>query len=117
MSLETAVFAILGPLVANRVYPDVAPDDPVFPLIIHQDVGGVPYEYIDQTLPDHDNARLQLIVWSKSRIEARAVARNARAALLGSQLVVKTLTGTISIFNEDLKLYGSRTDFGVWYQP
>jgi hypothetical protein len=117
MSLETSVFAILGPLVANHCYPDVAPDDPTFPLIIYQNVGGVPYEYVDQTLPDHDNARLQVVTWSKSRLEASTVARNARVALLSSQLVVKTLTGAISLFNEDLKLYGSRTDFGIWYLP
>lgn len=117
MSLELSVMGILGPLIGNRVYPDVAPDDPVFPLIIYQNVGGVPYEYVDQTLPEHDNARLQLVVWSKSRLEASTVSRNARLAMLGSQLTVKTLTVAVSLFNEDLKLYGSRTDFGIWYSP
>lgn len=117
MSLETSLFALLGPLVGGRCYPDVSPDKAAFPLIIYQQVGGSAVEYIDQTMADKDNARMQVVVWAKTRAEASALAHQARTAIIGSTLQAQTLVAPVSLYEQELKLYGSRTDFTIWYAP
>ena len=117
MSLEATLKTLLGPLVGGRCYPDTAPDGAAFPLIIYQQVGGVSVEFLDQTLADKDNARMQVYVWAKTRTEASSIARQAREAIIGSALQAKTLVAPVSLYEQQQKLYGSRTDFGVWYSP
>lgn len=117
MSLEATLKTLLGPLVGDRVHPDITPDNPVFPLIVYQQVGGQATEYADKALPDHDHARMQLVVWSRTRLEATTLARAARATIIGSDLVAKTFAAPVSLYDETLKLYGSRTDYGIWCLP
>jgi hypothetical protein len=40
MSIEATLKTPLGPLVSGRCTPDTIPDNPVFPLIVYQQVGG-----------------------------------------------------------------------------
>lgn len=118
MSLEASLKTLLGPLVSGRCTPDVIPDGaPTFPLIVYQQVGGQAYEYLDKSLPGHDHARVQVWVWSRTRLEASDIIRQARVALVGSDLTVETIGAATSDYNEALKLYGSRQDFGIWYAP
>lgn len=117
MSLETDLKTLLGPLVSGRVYPDVTPDSPVFPLIVYQQVGGKATEYLDATLPDRDHARMQVFVWSRTRVEASQLARAARLAILGAGMSAETYAAPTSIHNAEMKLYGNRTDYGLWYAP
>lgn len=117
MSLESDIRSALTTLVAGRVYPDVTPDNPTFPLIVYQQVGGQAVEYLEGAVADKDNARVQVIVWSKTRLEASQVARQARVALVQGTLKATTVAAPVSIYDEVLKLYGSRTDFGVWFAP
>ena len=117
MSLEVTLNSLLGPLVDGRCYPDVLPDNPVFPLIVYQQVGGQAVEYLDQSMADKDNARMQVWVWAKARLEASNLAQQARAAIIGSVLPAKTLGAPVSTNDEAMKLYGARTDFSLWYAP
>lgn len=117
MSLEATLNGLLGPLVGGRCYPDVIPDNPTFPLIVYQQVGGVAVDFMDQTAADKENARVQVWVWSKTRTEASSIARQARAAILGGTLEAKTLAAPVSTFEEPMKLYGARTDFSIWSVP
>lgn len=115
MSLEASLFILLGPLVDGRCTPDITDDNPVYPLIVYQGVGGQVVEFIDQTTADEDNARVQVWVWTRSRLETSALARASRDALLSSDLKVKTLGAAVWATNDVLKLYGARTDFSIWY--
>jgi len=117
MSLEATMKTLLGPLVSGRVYPDVTPDSPVFPLIVYQQVGGAAVEYLDETLPDKDHARMQVFIWSKTRLEASQIARSARIAILGAGLSAQTFAAPTSVHEAEMKLYGNRTDYGLWYTP
>ena len=117
MSLEATIKTLLGPLVGGRCSADTIPDNPTFPLIVYQQVGGRAMEYADQTIPDKEHARVQVVVWSKSRPEASQIARAARAAIIGSGMPAQTYAAPVSLYQEDLKLYGSRTDYGLWYLP
>lgn len=109
--------SILGGLAGGRFYADVPPDAPTFPLLIWQRVGGQAKEYLDQSLPSHDHARVQIVAWSKTRLEADSLIRQARVALLASDYAVETYGAAVADYNEALKLYGSRQDFGIHYTP
>lgn len=117
MSIEATLKSLLGPLVGNRVHPDVTPDSPTFPLIVYQQVGGQVAEYLEGKVGDKDHARMQIVVWAKTRIEASAIARQVRVALVEGTTVATTYGAPVSLYEEALKLYGNRTDYGLWYTP
>ena len=118
MSLEAQIKTLLGPVVSGRCYPDTIPDGtPTFPLIVYQGVGGTAFEYMDKTLPDQEHARVQVVVWSKTRLEASQIAREAREALVLSDMAVETYGAAVWLYEEALKLYGARTDYGIWHTP
>jgi hypothetical protein len=111
--LKTALASIAG----GRCYPDTAPDGATFPLLIYQQVGGRAYEYVNQSLPDHDHARVQVVTWAKTRPEASEIMRSARVAILAAITPAQTYGAPIALYNDDLKLYGCRQDFGIWFKP
>lgn len=117
MALEADVVAALTGLVAGRVYPDVTPDNPTFPLIVYQQVGGKAVEYLEGAVADKDHARVQVIVWAKTRLQASQIARQARVALVEGTTKATTYAAPVSLYEDALKLYGNRTDFGIWYSP
>lgn len=117
MSLEASLYAILAPLVAGHVYPDLTPEPPVFPCIVYQQVGGKAEDYVEKTLPANDNARVQILVWSKTRLEASTISHQARAAIIGSNLNARTVAAPISQYHEYLALFGARQDFDIYYVP
>lgn len=116
MSMEGDLKTALNALVGNRVYPDVTPANPAFPLIVYQQVGGDAVEFLEGTVASKDHARMQVFVWSKSRLEASSIARAARLAIVGT-LKGTTYAAPVSIYDDALKLYGNRTDYGIWYTP
>ncbi|NID06653.1 DUF3168 domain-containing protein [Luteibacter jiangsuensis] len=115
MSLEEIIFSALGPLVDGRCSPDITDDNPQYPLIVYQGVGGVAIDYADQTAADKDNARVQVWVWAETRLSASDLSRQVRDAMMAIDLPVKTLGSPVSEMNDVLKLYGARTDFSIWY--
>jgi len=118
MSLHSDIKGQLNSLCSNRVYSDVTPDTPLtFPLIIYQQVGGKAFEFVEQTLPSKDHARVQVIAWAKTRLAADALMRSARVALVTGSLKATTYAAPVNIYSDDTKLYGSRCDFGIWYTP
>ncbi|MBV6304936.1 DUF3168 domain-containing protein [Candidimonas humi] len=123
MSIEAAIFSLLGPLVSNRCYPDTTPDAPVFPLIVYQIVGGQAYEYLARKLPDCENYRVQVWCWWKDedgvavRDEVGALALQVRQKIIeqGAAFVsAQTIGQGISQYEEALKLYGIQQDYSVW---
>lgn len=117
MSLEATIKTLLGPLVGGRCYPDVTPDGAAFPLIVYQQVGGQAVDYVEGKVADKDNARVQVHVWATTRLEASQIARAARVALVEGAANATTLGAAVSLYDEVLKLYGSRCDYGLWYTP
>jgi hypothetical protein len=117
MSLEATLKTLLGSLVAGRVYPDKTPPNPVFPLLVYQQVGGQAIDFAEKALPDHDHARMQVVVWAKTRLQASELARQVRVAIICSALTAQTYAAPVSQYQEELDIYGSRTDYGIWYLP
>ncbi|MCR4158822.1 DUF3168 domain-containing protein [Kerstersia gyiorum] len=116
-TIESSIYALLRGLVANRCYPDITPDNPVFPLIVYQVVGGQALEWLDRTLPDSENYRVQVMCWSKSRKDTNALALAVRKAVIeeGDDFdSAQTIGQAVSLYEEPIKAYGSRQDFSIW---
>lgn len=116
MSLESDIKSALDSLVSNRVSPDVPPDNPVFPCIVFQQVGGDAVNFLECTVPDKNHARVQIRVWASTRLSSSSLAQQARAALV-TALDAYVYGAPISEYESALKLYGSRFDVGIWYTP
>lgn len=115
MSFEDDFRALLVGLVGSRVYPDVPPDVPTYPFITYQQVGGNALWFSEKEMPSHKHARIQVNVWAKRRAEANSIARAAEAAICASQFAAEPYGALAALYEQSLKIYGTRQDFGCWY--
>lgn len=115
MTVEADIFNLLTGLVAGRVYPDLAPLGAARPYITYQQVGGEAVAYVEDVLPDRENARMQVSVWADTRAAAKALIKQAEAAFTAaSAFQARAVGAPISTYEPDTKLYGSMQDFSVW---
>lgn len=115
MSLEDDLKDLWGPLTSGRIFADVIPLNAPRPCTVWQQVGGRAAWYVDNTMPSHKHARIQLYVWSDRRLEANGLARQAEKLLCESAIVAEPYGAFSAVHNEALNLYGTRQDFGIWY--
>lgn len=115
MSLEGDLRTLLADLVDGHLYPDTPPDVPVFPYITYQQVGGTPLWFKEKAKPSHKHARLQINVWSRTRVEANRLARQIEDRFMTGAVNSEPYGGAVALYEEKLKLFGTRQDFGVWY--
>lgn len=116
MSLEEQVIAALTGLAGDRVFPDFAPEGTERPYIVYQAVGGEAINFVDGTPPGKRNARLQIAVWSDTRLSASSIAEQIEDAMRAAgQLQVTVLGAAVSTFDEETGYRGSRQDYSCWY--
>lgn len=112
---ESVTVAAIKTLAGGRVYPDVAPSTPTRPYIVYQAVGGVDETTFDG--PDTlQNSRMQVAVWSTTRLEAVSIIQQVRALLTDAPVLGVPIGAPVSVYEDDTKLYGSRQDFSIWYR-
>lgn len=115
-SAEAIVYGALRGLVADRVYPDIAPEAAARPYFTYQAVGGQDTDTLDgQT--DLQNARMQVNAWADDRLTAVNLMRAAIAALTDPPIAAVTIGAPASTYEPDTKLRGSRQDFSIWFKP
>lgn len=115
MSAEATIYTLLTGLVAGRVYPDVAPEGAALPRIVYQQVGGVSESFIEGSLPDKENARMQIAFWATTRAAAISTAKQAETLILASTAFqAEPIGARISVYEEDTQLYGTMQDFSIW---
>ncbi len=112
--LETNIFNALSPLVGARVYPDIAPAGTALPYITYQQVGGKPVNFLGAESSDKKNARMQINVWSSSRLQAALISRSIEDCLVLTPLFGTVEGGAIASYEPELKLYGAMQDFSFW---
>lgn len=118
MTLEAKLKVLLGALVGGRAYPDVTPDKPEFPLIVYQGVGGQERWYVEGKRREKRNQRLQVFVWAATRAQASIIADQIGTALCESDFPsVEPYGSPTSLYEEAIKKYGTRQDFGIWHSP
>lgn len=115
MTAESIIFATLRGLVADRVFPDVAPEGTARPYCTYQQVGGAAVNFTDGGIPSKRNGRYQINCWSDSRPQAALLARSVESALRPVPTLLTTvLGGPVAEYEEDTKLFGTRQDFSFW---
>ncbi|WP_137923950.1 DUF3168 domain-containing protein [Cupriavidus sp. 2SB] len=113
-SAEKVVVAALKTITGLKIYPDVAPSGAAGPYVTYQAVGGQDVNGLDGPA-DLENQRMQINVWSGTRLETSQTMRAARTALVEADGI--PIGAAVSQYEEDTKLYGSRLDFSVWFRP
>ncbi len=116
MSLESDIIAALEGLVSNRVYPDIAPPGvEALPRITFQQVGGQAVNFLDNVPAGKKNARIQVNVWGKTRVQVAPLARQVEDTLKSTGALFTTILGApVAIYEADTKLCGTIQDFSVW---
>lgn len=115
MSLETNLYTLLGGLVSNRAFPDVAPVDTTRPYITYQQIGGDSPWFLGKTLPSKRNAHVQVNVWADTRAAANALALSVESTLVASTAIDAEPVGAfVADFDVDMNVYGTRQDFSCW---
>lgn len=114
MSLEADLFALLGPLCGNRVYPDLAPHDTARPYITWQQVGGLPVNPVDNSEPGLEQARVQVNVWADTRLGASTLIHAVQAALRPAPMRGVPVAAAVSRMDELNTERGAQQDFLIW---
>lgn len=115
MSIETALFAALRGLVADRVFPDVAPENTPRPYITYQQTGGDAVNFVENTIPSKKNARMQINVWADTRLQATAMGGSVEDALRTLVSLQPTVLGAaIATYDDETKLRGTLQYFSLW---
>ena len=115
MSAEPILVSLLSPLASGRVYLDVAPSGALLPRIVMQQVGGEVINYTEGTIPDKENARMQVVCWASTRMAAINLMKQAEAAILSAPVIqAEALGARISGYEQDTSLFSSMQDFSLW---
>lgn len=110
-----AAFAGLTALVSTRIYPDVMPDTPTYPAVTYQ-LTSSKTEKGALTDPPLCQATFQITAWAKSRVDARKIADQIRAALDRLRAVtVSGVTVNDCFFEGDVDLIDFETR--TYYVP
>lgn len=114
MSLESDLSTLLK-AICVRTFPDIAPANTGAPWITWQGLGGEALRYGDSTAPDKRNTLMQISVWSKTRLEALSLIRQAEEALCAHSAWVCAPAGeALSTYEPDTQLYGCIQRFDIW---
>lgn len=118
MTFEETLRNILLPLVPN-VWWDQTPDVvPPGDYILLSRPGGRAGWYLDNQLPDHKHARVQITGFCKRSEDREKLAGKIEAAMAAANFPACEPQGNWRGFSHPtLKLYGCLWQFGVWYKP
>lgn len=105
----------LGPFVGGRIYPDESPAAPKLPLIVYQRVGGKRYGYAEQKRPDSEHARIQIMVWAMTRIQADEISSEVERVMIEEIAFQACEALGAPTAQAEAGAYGNRQDFGIWY--
>jgi len=109
---EEHIEGVLQHLAGGRVFPDVAPEKTATPYITYQAVGGAPVNFQSGDQPDKQPVRMQVNVWSATRIEASELGAQVEQAMrAATELQVEVDTGRVATFDETTNYRGTMQDF------
>ena len=116
MAIEGDIRTALLTVTPGLVFPDFAPNEVAqgqAAYITYQQIGGQGRRSIGA--PDTmRRVRVQINVWSKSRLNANALARQAEAALhAATKFTAVALDDATAVYDEDFGWYGTHQDFRI----
>lgn len=113
--IEKSLFAIVGPLLGGRFFPDSAPFNTDRPWGTYQQIGGESPTFIDKAPIDIRNARIQINLWCNTRAQATVLAELVASHLIAATDMDVTPEGAFQATGDpELGLYGTTQDFSCW---
>lgn len=117
-SFEQTVRDLLKPLVVNVWWdntPDVVPKGDF--ILLSRPTGREQW-YVDNSLPDHEHARLQITGFCARSEDREKLAGQIRRVMAASNFAAVEPYGNWRGFSEPtMKMYCCLWQFGVWYKP
>lgn len=115
MTIEADLFTALRALVSDRVFPDMAPLTTVQPYITYSQVGGEPFSYIENVVPNKQNGRFQVNVWGATRASVSATMLLVESALVtATAFQARPVSAPATGYDHDMLIYTSMQDFTIW---
>lgn len=110
--IEQDLFDTLKPLVANRVYPLVMPQNPTYPAIVYNRISSAAQNVLEggSTI---DQVRIQVDTYATTYSAAKSLARLVRLAMEGASFKA-TLQTDQDFYESDLSIYRVSQDFYLW---
>ena len=116
MTVEADIVSRLGPLVSNKIWPDIAPLNTVGPYLTFQQVGGEAIGFLGLEKPSKKSGRFQINTWTRSRLDTAALMRQVEDSLITSTVLMATaVSAPTAIYDNETKLYGAIQDFYIWF--
>lgn len=119
MSYEKDLRDLLLPLLpaGSNVWPDATPANPPAPFIVYQQIGGDTYWYVENVMPAKANARVQISVFTDSRLSTSGLMFQVQKRLCeqNNKFDVRPIGAPIHDFDEALGLYVSLQDYSIQY--
>lgn len=113
MSMESALQPVIAAVVPS-CYPDIAPTGTSAPYAVYQQVGGPVINPVGNESPGLYGARVQVIVWAATRLQAsslmQAIEAGVRTTLSG-----RPVGALIARYDEHAELRGAMQDFTFWH--
>ena len=116
MSIQSDLFALLGPLVSNRVYPQGTAPAYTAAYITYSRIDTIAESTLDKNggTGNLRNSRLQIDVYSLSFGDAQAKAALVRAALEGWAISYLPITEE-DMYEPDTKLHRVLMQYSTWH--
>lgn len=119
MSAETSVYSAISgyagltAIVSTRIYPDVLPDNTIYPAVVFAREKTEPLVTISGHYFGAD-VSLKVACWADTRTGADAASTQAQAALIAAGIVP---TGKSAGYDPDTDLFASIIDIDLFEQP
>ena len=111
--IEETLFTTLSALAGGRVYPLIAPDSPIKPFIIYQNIANTPEVTLANGVPI-SNTRMQIDCYDKTYAAVKAFAAAVQAAMTSATFTNVPLMNQ-DLYEQEVKLYRVQLDFSIWF--
>lgn len=112
--IEPQLVTILGGLVGNRVFPDVAPEGTALPYCLYEQIGGKPFQYVTADVAEQKSSLIQISVWCETRAQAKELIGKIEDAVIVAPLHATVSSGARSAFDQETNERGFMQDFYFW---
>lgn len=117
MTLEEQLTALLAPLLAGGLHPQIAPQNSVTPYAVYQEIASPTENTLSDGIPIQQSL-IQIDVYDKTYPTAKSAGLSIEAALQAA-FAASTLTGVQlsrrSLYEPDPKLHRILYEFSFWY--
>ncbi|MES2218360.1 MAG: DUF3168 domain-containing protein [Pseudomonadota bacterium] len=116
MSIQTELITLFANIADGRVYPSIAPDNPITPYIIYSRLTSVPQNDLDINGGANQltNTRYQIDVYAETYTEAQENLELIKTALLGWS-VTNVINADRDMYEQDTKLHRVLIDISTWH--